>query len=149
MNFKPVNVARWLIWSGFAFLLVIAPLIFNKGASLSLLSQMGTVMIFGLSYNMLLGQGGMLSFGHAVYSGLGAFFAIHAMNLAERGSLPIPVSLMPLVGGLAGICFWRAVRLCDYEEIGHDICYDYAWCGRIGVCLILDVSGFLRRRGRD
>ena len=44
------------------------------------MSQMGIMIIFALSYNMLLGQSGMLSFGHAVYSGLGAFFAIHAMN---------------------------------------------------------------------
>ena len=35
---------------------------------------------------MLLGQGGMLSFGHAVYTGLGSFVAIHAMNLAAKGS---------------------------------------------------------------
>jgi ABC-type branched-subunit amino acid transport system permease subunit len=44
-------------------------------------------MIFALSYNMLLGQSGMLSFGHAVYSGMGAFFAIHAINLAGSGAL--------------------------------------------------------------
>ena len=30
---------------------------------------MGIAIIVCLSYNMLLGQGGMLSFGHAVYSG--------------------------------------------------------------------------------
>ena len=96
---------RWLVWSAFALLLVLAPLVFSKGASLSLLSQIGTLMIFGLSYNMLLGQGGMLSFGHAVYSGLGAFFAIHAMNLASQGSVAIPTSLIPLVGGLAGMFF--------------------------------------------
>jgi branched-chain amino acid transport system permease protein len=65
-----------------------------------MLSQMGTVMLFGLSYNMLLGQGGMLSFGHAVYSGLGAFFAAHAMNQAS-----VPVTLIPLVGGVAGMGF--------------------------------------------
>jgi branched-chain amino acid transport system permease protein len=105
MKYKPVNLTRWLIWSAFALVLIIAPMIFNKGASLSILSQIGTLMIFGLSYNMLLGQGGMLSFGHAVYSGLGAFFAIHAMNLATKGSLPIPVTLIPLVGGLAGMFF--------------------------------------------
>ena len=34
---------------------------------------------------MLLGQGGMLSFGHAVYSGLGSFLAIHALNLVGQG----------------------------------------------------------------
>ncbi|MEC4723898.1 branched-chain amino acid ABC transporter permease, partial [Noviherbaspirillum sp. CPCC 100848] len=66
MTYKPLNLARWIIWGLFAVILIVAPLIFNKGASLSILSQIGTVMIFGLSYNMLLGQGGMLSFGHAV-----------------------------------------------------------------------------------
>jgi len=102
---RTFNPIRLLIWGGFALVLISAPLIFTKGASLSLLSQMGTIIIFALSYNMLLGQGGMLSFGHAVYSGLGAFFAVHAMNLAGAGHLPVPVSLMPLVGGLAGGLF--------------------------------------------
>lgn len=102
---KSFNMVRWLTWSGFALLLIVAPLIFTQGASLSLLSQMGTVMIFGLSYNMLLGQSGMLSFGHAVYSGLGAFFSIHAMNLITAGSVTMPVSLIPLVGGVAGMFF--------------------------------------------
>ncbi len=105
VNYKPLNVARWLIWGGFALLLVVAPWLFNSSGSLSLLSQMGTLMIFGLSFNMLLGQGGMLSFGHAVYSGLGAFFSIHALNMVSNGSLPLPVSLIPLVGGVAGMFF--------------------------------------------
>ncbi|MES2298325.1 MAG: branched-chain amino acid ABC transporter permease [Pseudomonadota bacterium] len=97
--------ARIGLWCGFALLLIIAPLIMKHGAALSILSQMGTMMIFALSYNMLLGQGGMLSFGHAVYSGLGAFVAIHAMNLAGQGALHIPTSLIPLVGGVAGMGF--------------------------------------------
>jgi branched-chain amino acid transport system permease protein len=105
LRYKPPNLARWLIWSAFALLLMVAPAIFHKGASLSILSQMGTVMIFALSYNMLLGQGGMLSFGHAVYSGLGAYFAIHAINLAGAGKVFIPISLIPLVGGFAGMFF--------------------------------------------
>lgn len=105
LRYQPLNLARWLIWGSFALILLLAPMVFKHGAALSLLSQMGTLMIFGLSYNMLLGQGGMLSFGHAVYSGLGAFFAIHAMNLATAGQLPVPVSMVPLVGGLAGMLF--------------------------------------------
>lgn len=105
MVYKPVNLGRWIIWSVYALLLIIAPLVFNKGASLSILSQMGTVMIFGLSYNMLLGQGGMLSFGHAVYSGLGAFVAIHAMNMASQGAVWAPVTLIPVAGGLASAFF--------------------------------------------
>src|SRR5690606_34977840 len=70
-----------------------------------LLSQMGIMIIFALSYNMIFGQGGMLSFGHAVYSGLGAFFAIHALNWIGQGHLWMPVSLVPLVGGVFGALF--------------------------------------------
>lgn len=99
---KPLRLA---IWGSFALMLIVAPLIFSKGASLGILSQMGTMMIFALSYNMLLGQGGMLSFGHAVYSGLGAFCAVHVMNLAGAGKFPIPVTLIPLAGGVAGMFF--------------------------------------------
>ena len=98
MTYKPINLGRWIIWGMFALILIISPLIFKSGSSISLLSQIGTVMIFGLSYNMLLGQGGMLSFGHAVYSGLGAFFAIHAMNLASGGKIWMPSPMIPLVG---------------------------------------------------
>lgn len=104
LTFRPVNLGRGLVWGGYALLLVLAPLLFRQGAALSILSQIGTVMLFGLSYNMLLGQGGMLSFGHAVYSGLGAFVAIHVMNQAGTGVF-VPVSLIPLVGGLAGMFF--------------------------------------------
>lgn len=104
LSFRPVNLGRWLVWSCFALILIAAPLIFTKGASLSILSQIGTVMLFGLSYNMLLGQGGMLSFGHAVYSGLGGFVAIHVMNQAGTG-IPVPTTLIPLVGGVAGAFF--------------------------------------------
>jgi branched-chain amino acid transport system permease protein len=105
MVYKPVNLGRWVVWSLYAIILIVAPMIFNKGAALSILSQMGTVIIFGLSYNMLLGQGGMLSFGHAVYSGLGAFVAIHGINMVAKGAMWLPISLIPLVGGLAGAFF--------------------------------------------
>jgi branched-chain amino acid transport system permease protein len=102
ISFTPINLGRWLVWTCFALILIVAPLIFTKGAALSILSQIGTIMIFGLSYNMLLGQGGMLSFGHAVYSGLGAFFAIHTMNMT---GMHVPTTLIPLVGGIAGMGF--------------------------------------------
>lgn len=104
ITYTPLNLSRYLVWGCFALMLVAAPLLFTKGAALSILCQIGTVMIFGLSYNMLLGQGGMLSFGHAVYSGLGAFFAIHTMNQVATG-INVPTTLIPLVGGVAGMFF--------------------------------------------
>lgn len=103
-GFKPLNLGRIVIWSLFALLLIVAPLLFKSSLALTMLSQIGYLIIICLSYNMLLGQGGMLSFGHAVYTGLGSFIAIHAMNMAGKG-LTIPVSLIPIVGGLAGMGF--------------------------------------------
>ncbi len=105
LRYRPLNLGRWVIWGLTAVLFLCMPLIFQSGYARTLLSQMGILIIFALSYNMLLGQGGMLSFGHAVYSGLGAYFAIHAMNLIGDGRLSLPVSLLPLVGGLAGLAF--------------------------------------------
>jgi branched-chain amino acid transport system permease protein len=104
-EFKPINVGRWVVWSLFALLLIVAPLIFTSGLSTMMLAQMGIAIIACLSYNMLLGQGGMLSFGHAVYTGLGSYMAIHALNVASGGKLAIPVSLVPIVGGIAGLGF--------------------------------------------
>lgn len=104
-EFKPWNVGRWIIWSLFALVLLLAPSVFNSNLSVTMLSQMGIAIIACLSYNILLGQGGMLSFGHAVYTGLGSYLAIHALNWVSDGGWPIPVSLIPLVGGLAGLFF--------------------------------------------
>ena len=86
-------------------LLIVVPWVFTSSLARTILSQMGVAIIVCLSFNMLLGQGGMLSFGHAVYSGLGAFVAIHTLNLVSQGRLPLPVSLVPLAGGLGGLLF--------------------------------------------
>lgn len=104
-KFKPYNVGRWVIWSLFAFVFICAPLVFTSNLSGTILAQMGIAIIACLSYNILLGQGGMLSFGHAVYTGLGSFVAIHALNTVTAGQTNIPITLIPLVGGLAGIGF--------------------------------------------
>jgi branched-chain amino acid transport system permease protein len=103
--FKPYNIGRWLIWSLFALILLCAPLLFSSNLAQTMLAQMGIAIIACLSYNMLLGQGGMLSFGHAVYTGLGAYMAMHALNAVSGGKLAIPVSLLPLIGGLSGMGF--------------------------------------------
>jgi len=99
------SLARWLIWGGFALVLAVAPLLWTTSFAMTMLCQIGIAIIVCLSYNMLLGQCGMLSFGHAVYSGLGSFCAIHTLNAVSDGGWPIPVSLIPLVGGLGGLFF--------------------------------------------
>lgn len=104
-EFKPYNVGRWIVWSLFAVVLLAAPQLFTSNLSVSMLAQMGIAIIACLSYNLLLGQGGMLSFGHAVYSGLGSYIAIHTLLKVSAGEVWVPVSLIPLAGGLAGLFF--------------------------------------------
>ena len=105
MRYEPLNLGRWVIWGAMALVFLVAPLVFRGGFALTMLIQMGTLIIFALSYNMLLGQGGMLSFGHAVYSGLGAYLSVHALNLIGKGVFPFPITLLPLIGGLSGMAF--------------------------------------------
>src|SRR5512141_3031479 len=94
----------WLALAGLAVLIVL-PIVFPQGFALSLMCQMGIATIFALSYNMLLGQTGLLSFGHAVYFGLGAFCAIHAMKAAGGAGFggAWVIVLLPLVGAVGGL----------------------------------------------
>jgi branched-chain amino acid transport system permease protein len=93
------------IWVATALVLLLLPGIFSSGAALTTFSLIGISIIFSLSYNILLGQTGLLSFGHAVYYGLGGFLVIHAINIIGANKLPIPVPVVPLVGGLTGLLF--------------------------------------------
>ncbi|HER27372.1 MAG TPA: branched-chain amino acid ABC transporter permease [Rhodospirillales bacterium] len=93
-----------LYWTVLAAVLAVLPWVFSSSFAVSIMTQIGIASIFALSYNMLLGQGGMLSFGHAVYFGLGGFLAMHFMNYIE-GGFPLPVPLLPIIGGLIGLLF--------------------------------------------
>ena len=104
-RFGALGPRDFIVWALFAGVLLVAPMVFSSGLGITMLSQVGIAIVACLSFNMLLGQGGMLSFGHAVYSGLGSFVAIHALKAAGAGTFPVPVSLIPLVGGIAGLGF--------------------------------------------
>jgi branched-chain amino acid transport system permease protein len=111
MNTNQTNGSskQWLhglaLWLGAILLLGLLPLVLRSSFMLSLASEMGIMIVFALSYNMLLGQGGMLSFGHAVYFGLGGFITMHALNFVNEGVLLLPLEILPLIGGLGGLFF--------------------------------------------
>ena len=90
--------------------LAVLPLLpgLNADFGRSLLTQMAIASVFALSFNLLFGQTGLLSFGHAVYFGLGGYAAIGLMRAINHG-LPLPMLLVPLAGAggglLAGIVF--------------------------------------------
>ncbi len=96
---------HWLPWITAAALVMLLPHVFSSGAAITMMSLMGFAIVFALSFNMLLGQTGMLSFGHAVYYGLGGFMTAHALNVIGAGKWPIPLPVLPLVGGLTGLSF--------------------------------------------
>ena len=101
-----MKAIRPAYWYAAAVVLAVLPWVpgLQNDFGRSLLSQMGIAAIFALSYNLLLGQTGLLSFGHAVYFGLGGYASIHLMRAINAG-LPIPMPLVPLAGALAGLGF--------------------------------------------
>ena len=123
-------------WIATAIALLALPYIFSSGGSLTTFSLIGISIIFSLSYNILLGQTGMLSFGHAVYYGLGGFLAIHGMNLIAGIETPGTAA--------AGAFDWRNSRLvlCRYSRMGsnpsqrHGVRNDFAWRRRTSRLLL-------------
>lgn len=146
-EFKPYNVGRWIIWGVFAIVLLVAPLLFKSSLAHTMLSQMGIAIIVCLSYNMLLGQGGMLSFGHAVYSGLGSFFAMHALNMASKGTIVLPVSLVPLVSGMFGAVFAVLLGYVTTKKAGTPFAMITLGVGELVAAMALMFPGFFGGEG--
>ncbi len=88
---------------------LLAPGVMSRGFLLTFLTQVAITSVLAMSYNMLLGQAGLLSFGHAVYSGIGAYCAIHVINRFGADGLGLGMIAVPLVGAaggsLAGLLF--------------------------------------------
>ena len=91
------------IWIAFLVTLLGLPLVFDSILAISIMNQIAIAIVFALSYNMLLGQGGMLSFGHAVYFGLGGFLSVHALILIEFETMVFSILWIPLIGGVFGL----------------------------------------------
>ena len=146
-RFRPLNIGRMVVWGLFALLLLIAPHLFHSSLALTMLSQMGYAIIICLSYNILLGQGGMLSFGHAVYTGLGSFIAIHAMNQAAAGAWPIPLVLIPIVGGLGGMFFAALLGWVTTRKSGTTFAMITLGVGELVAAMALMFPGFFGGEG--
>jgi len=81
--------------------LLAVPLVLSPGL-VNAAIQMLIAALFASAFNLLCGQAGMLSFGHAAYFGVGAFATVHAMNaLGGAGLLPTPI--LPLAGAVGGL----------------------------------------------
>ncbi len=90
--------------------LVLAPLVAGPFA-LVLLVEILILGLFAASLHFMMGNGGMVSFGHAAYFGLGAYGA--ALAVTQLGA-PMELALFtaPVLAGLGALLFgWFCVRL--------------------------------------
>ncbi|WMS44047.1 ABC transporter permease [Acuticoccus sp. MNP-M23] len=84
---------------------------FESGFILVLLTDVLIAMLFAASLHFIMGVGGMVSFGHAAYFGLGAYGAALAVRALELPMLAA-MAFGPLVAGLGAMIFgWFCVRL--------------------------------------
>lgn len=81
--------------------LVLSIALLGGGFFVQLATQVLVLWCFGLSYQLLFGRTGMLSFGHAVNFGLAAFVTAHAVRWLG-GGWPV-YELLPLVGAATGL----------------------------------------------
>jgi len=138
---------RLLLWAGGLALAIALPLVFKTGFVLSLLCQMGVMVVFALSYNMLLGQTGLLSFGHAVYYGLGAFVSMHVLNFIGKDGSPLVVALLPLVGGLAGLLAGVVLGYVTTKKAGTTFAMISLGIGELVAACALMFPGFFGGEG--
>jgi len=90
--------------------LVVAPLVLSP-FFLQLLTEIAIIGLFATAFNLLMGFGGMVSFGHAAYFALGAYAAA---LLVKRAGVPMLLALpvAPLVAAAGALLFgFFVVRL--------------------------------------
>jgi branched-chain amino acid transport system permease protein len=105
-----LDFARAKIFLPLLVVLALIP-VFSGGYALVLLTDVLVFALFGVSLHFLLGAGGMVSFGHAAYFGLGAY---GAALLVLRAGLPMELALIlgPLAAAAGAALFgWFCVRL--------------------------------------
>ncbi|MFM0092027.1 branched-chain amino acid ABC transporter permease [Paraburkholderia sediminicola] len=105
---RPNRARRALLWSAALAVALALPFLFAGTFGISVLTQIGIAITFALAYNMLLGGTGLLSFGHALYFGVGAYATAHFLNYFGAAA---PVVLVPLVGGVAALMIGACVAL--------------------------------------
>lgn len=104
---RPASPA--LLWAGAALLLaaIAAPLIVAPFV-LSVLTEIAIAILFAASLHVLMGPGGMASFGHAAWFGLGAYGAALAV---KSFAVPMPIGLLiaPILAGSVALTFGALV----------------------------------------
>ncbi len=99
------NKTRWIAGSAVALALLVLPFAVETWISqyyLYLIIKIIVWALFATSFNLVMGYGGMMSFGHAAFYGAGAYTCALLM---VRTSCPMPLAFLaaPLVAALIGL----------------------------------------------
>ena len=103
---RKVFIAGAVLLAGLALLPLVA-----GGYTLVLLTDMLVFALFATSLHFIMGPGGLYSFGHAAYFGIGAY-AAGILVLNKITTMEFALALAPLAAGLSALVFgWFCVRL--------------------------------------
>ena len=97
-------------------LLALLPLLSDR-YTLVLLTDILVFALFAVSLHFIMGPGGMHSFGHAAYFGLGAYAA--ALLLQHALPMELALLLAPLAGGLGALAV-RLVLRARFRRVSRD-----------------------------
>ncbi|SMF17586.1 amino acid/amide ABC transporter membrane protein 1, HAAT family /amino acid/amide ABC transporter membrane protein 2, HAAT family [Tistlia consotensis] len=107
---RPLGTPGQLAAAALIVVLLLLPLVLGDYAE-KLALEVFVFALFAFSLNFIMGAGGMVSFGHAAYFGLGAYGAALAVKQLGLAMLPALVAA-PLLAGLGALAFgWFVVRL--------------------------------------
>lgn len=100
-----------LIGAGVVFVLLLVAPMFVGRFQVSLLTEIIIFALFGVSYNLLLGYGNLLSFGHAMFFGLGAYTTAvvlqHMPGLGFFSAVLLATGFTILTGLVVGLLVLR------------------------------------------
>lgn len=92
---------KHLVFILLCLIMLLIPLFIEKNSVLFLLTNIFIIAVFAMSYDLLLGYTGIISFGHAMFFGIGAYCMALCLRLFESAELGFLVATLLAVG----ICF--------------------------------------------
>lgn len=96
MMTKRLASSRW--WIGLVILLLVGfPFVSDSRGALILMTQIFIYAVFAMSYDILLGYTGIISFGHAMFFGIGAYTTAIFLHRWDHSLLSFLVSLLAVL----------------------------------------------------
>ena len=107
-----------MMWGSIFLFIISTPMWFSRDWHLMVISQVGITIIFAISFNQLLGQTGLLNLGHSIFMGAGSYLTGLILLQINEGLLYVPLPILPLFGGLAGLMLAAIIAYFSVKRSG-------------------------------